>query len=138
MKRRNFVRNVGAGIILPRFIHGMDLKLNAAEELAAAMSGNTDHILIVVQLEGGNDGLNTLLPVDQNYDRLLQLRPNIISGTSSKRKDGYLPLNNVTEARLHPSMEAVKNLYNEGMIQFINGVSVGNHSSSHPELHEWY
>ena len=132
MKRRNFVRNVGAGIILPKFIHGMDLKLNAAEELAAAMSGNTDHILIVVQLEGGNDGLNTLLPVDQNYDRLLQLRPNIISGTSSKRKDGYLPLNNVTEARLHPSMEAVKNLYNEGMIQFINGVSIGNHSSSHP------
>ncbi|HRI01633.1 MAG TPA: DUF1501 domain-containing protein [Saprospiraceae bacterium] len=132
MLRREFVKGVGAGVILPNFVHGFDLKLDTAPETALAAVGNTDHILVVIQLEGGNDGLNTLLPVDENYNKLVQLRPNIIGQTSGQQKNGYLQLKNRNDVRLHPALTGVKNLYDNGLVQFINGVSVGGHSSSHP------
>ena len=50
----------------------------------AAQSTN-DRVLVLIQLHGGNDGLNTLVPLNQ-YDRYHQLRPNIALPDKGSRR----------------------------------------------------
>lgn len=43
----------------------------------AATFADTDHVLVIVQLNGGNDGLNMVIPLDQ-YSNLANARSNIL------------------------------------------------------------
>ncbi|HTB79781.1 MAG TPA: DUF1501 domain-containing protein [Opitutaceae bacterium] len=92
--------------------------------LAATPAPEKDRtILVLVQLAGGNDGLNTLIPYeDANYYRL---RP-----TLGIAKDQVLKINN-SPLGLHPSMGAMSGLLNDGKLAVVQNVGYPNPNRSH-------
>jgi uncharacterized protein (DUF1501 family) len=85
-------------------------------------SGKDGKILVVVQLSGGNDGLNTIVPyADDAYHRA---RPQIAHAASTVLKvDSYLGM--------HPSLAPIKELYDDGMMSIVQGVGYPNPNRSH-------
>jgi uncharacterized protein (DUF1501 family) len=81
-----------------------------------------DRILVVIQLGGGNDGINTVVPFgDDNYYRLRK--------TLAITADGTLKLND--SVGLHPSMAKLKSLYDDGRVAIVQGVGYPNPNRSH-------
>ncbi len=78
--------------------------------------------LVIVQLSGGNDGLNTL--VQHTNDIYLKNRPVI-----AQKKAQLLSVTD--ELGLHESMQAFKKLYDEGYVSILNSVGYPNPSRSH-------
>ncbi len=91
--------------------------------LAAAPAPEKDRsILVLVQLAGGNDGLNTLIPFeDPDYYRL---RPNL-----GIAKDKVLRTSDV--AGLHPACTALHGLYDKGQLGIVQNVGYPNPNRSH-------
>lgn len=83
-----------------------------------------NHTLVVVQLTGGNDGINTLVPYAQQpyYDA----RP-----TLALDKNTVLPLNG--DVALHPNMTELQNLYKANHVAVVQGVGYPNPNRSHYE-----
>lgn len=79
-------------------------------------------ILIVIQLSGGNDGLNTIVPYAD--DAYLRYRPSLHIGPKT-----VLPL--TQEIGLHPSMRSLQGLYEEGELLVVNSVGYPNPTRSH-------
>ena len=79
-------------------------------------------VLVVLQLSGGNDGLNTVIPV--RNDIYYRERPGL-----SISKEKSLLLND--EAGLHPSLTHLKSLYDEGSLAILNNVGYPNPDRSH-------
>jgi uncharacterized protein (DUF1501 family) len=90
--------------------------------LTQAPSGKDGKILVVVQLSGGNDGLNTVVPyADDLYHKA---RPGLAHGPDSVLKiDDYLGL--------HPNLEPLKALYEDGRMSIVQGVGYPNPNRSH-------
>lgn len=78
--------------------------------------------LVVVQLSGGNDYLNTVVPYADS--RYYDYRPTI-----GLREDGILPLDD--RVGLHASLAPVKRLYDEGKVAIIMGIGYPDSSRSH-------
>ncbi len=97
----------------------------------AAASGN-DNVLIFVQLHGGNDALNTLIPVDQ-YDTYYNYRANIAIPASGSRK--FIPVDNTLapedQVGLHPDMIGFKDLYDQGKATIVHNVGYPDMNMSH-------
>lgn len=85
----------------------------------------TDKVLVLVQLNGGNDGLNTVIPLEfhANYQAA---RPNIYIPENM-----VLPLDGVTGTGLHPFMAAFQDLYAEGKLAIVQGAGYPSQSFSH-------
>ena len=81
-----------------------------------------DPILVVIQLAGGNDGLNTVVPI--NNDHYFKARPKI-----AIKADASLNINESTG--LHPNLVGLKALYDEGQLAVIEGVGYPNPNRSH-------
>ena len=68
MKRRDFVRSASVSLSLPMMLGGSPIrafgKTNALDFLLANAAFE-DRVLVLVRLNGGNDGLNTFIPLDQ-------------------------------------------------------------------------
>jgi uncharacterized protein (DUF1501 family) len=116
IKRRSFLQ-VGslatASLMLPKF-------LKAFEQPLAVPPGNK--VLVVLQLSGGNDGLNTVIPI--RNDIYYKVRPRL-----GIAKDKALLLTD--ETGLHPSLTAFKELYDDGSLGIMNGVGYPNPDRSH-------
>ena len=85
-------------------------------------STKKDPVLVVLQLSGGNDGLNTIIPYgDPLY---LDNRPNVRIPI-----DQVLPIND--QIAFNPAMAPMKRLYDEGKVAIIQGVGYPNPSRSH-------
>ena len=85
-------------------------------------SGKDGKILVVVQLSGGNDGLNTVIPyADDLYHRA---RPAIRHEAKT-----VLKLNDAIG--LHPNLGGLRKLYDQGMMSVVQGVGYPNPSRSH-------
>ena len=85
-------------------------------------STEKDPVLVVLQLTGGNDYLNTAIPYTDPLYR--DYRPTVgIPEDQTLRLDGQLGL--------HPSMGPVRDLYNEGKVAIIHGVGYENSPRSH-------
>jgi uncharacterized protein (DUF1501 family) len=85
-------------------------------------SDTKDPVLVVLQLSGGNDALNTVIPYsDPLY---FDNRPNV-----RIPEDQVLPLND--QIGLHPTMGPIKALYDEGKVAIIQGIGYPNPSRSH-------
>ena len=128
MKRRDFVTTALGGMVMPSLARGVFKKTTpsvATAKTTKALLPPSDNILVVIQLEGGNDALNMLVPVDQ-YATLKTLRPNILAAESA-----LLPLSGQPNLKLHPSMTGLQALHNEGKVKFIQSVGYDNHSRSH-------
>jgi len=79
-------------------------------------------VLAVLQLSGGNDGLNTFIPY--NNPLYFDNRPKV-----GIPQDQVLPLND--QLGLHPAMGPIKALYDEGKMAIIQGIGYPNPSRSH-------
>ena len=128
MKRREFLtKTLPAGVMLPSLINGFSLKAFGASSLLSAITGaglETDHVLVIIQLNGGNDGLNMIIPIDQ-YDNLALARPNIILPQNKIIKfSGY-------NTGIHPAMQGLANLYDDGKLQVVQSVGYPQPNFSH-------
>lgn len=129
MKRRDFIRSTApAGIVFPALINGFTFKAFAESPLVSALTQaptETDHVLVIIQLNGGNDGLNMVIPIDQ-YDNLAIARSNIILP-----KNKILKLNGTSFTGLHPSMTGMQTLFNQEKLQIIQSVGYPQPNFSH-------
>ncbi len=130
MKRRDFLKNtVPAAAILPAVIDGYSVKAfhNDSPLLQALMNPliDTDHVLVIVQLNGGNDGLNMVIPVS-NYGDYYNARANVAIA-----QNRILSLTNYTQSGLHPGMTGMQALYNEGKLHIVQAVGYPSPNFSH-------
>jgi len=111
---------------LERTAHGVMQPLDA---LTSSRPGvPDDHVLVVVQLGGGNDGLNTVVPFgDPAYYRM---RPGLAVADPT-REGGALRLDDINGVGLHPAMAPFKSLMDDGVANIIQGVGYPNPNRSH-------
>jgi uncharacterized protein (DUF1501 family) len=130
MKRRNFLkRSIPAATFLPAYINGMAVRAFGAEsslmQQLALPPIETDHVLVIVQLTGGNDGLNTVIPIS-TYDNYYNARQNIAIPTNK-----ILKLNGYDNAGLNPAMTGMQTLYNEDKLTILQAVGYPMPNFSH-------
>ena len=128
MRRRNFLKNMSAGTIAPSMLGGLGLGLQRTspwQKMIQNFLVETDHVLVMVRLDGGNDGLNTVIPLDQ-YDKLAQVRENVVIP-----RNRILDLEGHPTVGFHPSMTGMRNLFNEGKLSVIQSVGYPNPDFSH-------
>jgi uncharacterized protein (DUF1501 family) len=120
--RRDFLRGLAAagvvsiGSLPPRFL--CQAALAAGQQPPSAKG----RILVLVQLEGGNDGLNTVVP--HGDDLYYKARPGLgIAKPGVLRVDDYLGL--------HPQLAGLKELYDEGHLAIVQGVGYPRPDRSH-------
>src|SRR6185436_10845340 len=111
MKRREFIKKTApAAALLPAIVDGYSVKAYTGNSplLQALMDPaiDTDHVLVVIQLSGGNDGLNTVIPIS-TYSAYFNARTNI-----AIPQNRILSLSGITQTGLHPSMTSMQSLYN--------------------------
>ena len=121
--RRAFLQHLGAAGIVS--IGSMPPGFLCRAALAAEQKkreSTKGRILVLVQLAGGNDGLNTVIPYDD--DLYYKARPGIAVGKSAVLKtDNGLGL--------HPQMKGFKELYDDGVLAIVQGVGYPNPNRSH-------
>ena len=117
-----------AGVAIPSLINGFGVRALAASPFSRLLHGfstDTDHVLVLIQLSGGNDGLGTVVPLDQ-YDRLFKGRSNVIVPENE-----LLPLSGALTLGLHPALSGLQSLFNDGQVRIVQNVSYPNPSFSH-------
>jgi uncharacterized protein (DUF1501 family) len=127
MNRRRFLQKAAPLVAVPFFGNSMVasvVRLSANDAALLQAGASNDRVLVVIQLNGGNDGLNTVFPLDQ-YSRLAAARPNIIVPDTS-----ILPLGSF-QTGLHPVMTGLKSLYDEKRLTVVQGVSYAASDLSH-------
>lgn len=126
MKRRDFLRNSVPAVVLPTVINGFSLKAFGEESpLVQLLQGGfpNDHVLVIVQLSGGNDGLNTVIPIE-NYSNYFNARSNI-----AIPENKILKLTDKTG--LNPAMTGMKALYDEGKLSLVQAAGYPTPNFSH-------
>lgn len=126
MKRRDFFKTAAAATT-PVLLHGIPVAGMQNSKLLQLLADEdcADKVLVLIQLNGGNDGLNTIMPLDQ-YDKLARGRSNILVPENE-----VLSLNGVPDMGFHPRMGELQNLFNDGKISVIQNVGYPNQNFSH-------
>jgi uncharacterized protein (DUF1501 family) len=130
MKRRDFLKNtIPAATVLPAVLNGYSVKaFNQNSPLVQALQMQTtdnDHVLVIIQLNGGNDGLNTVIPIS-NYNLYYNARTNV-----AIEENKILRLNGVAETGIHPAMTGLQQLFNDGKAKIIQAVGYPQPNFSH-------
>jgi uncharacterized protein (DUF1501 family) len=129
MKRRDFLKNTTlAGAALPHFIPGFGGDLLATSpwaKMLAKTANEYDRALVLIRLDGGNDGLNTLVPMNQ-YAKLNRVRPKVILPENS-----LLSLGDRDDLSFHPAMTGMLDLYNQGRMKIVQSVGYPHQDFSH-------
>lgn len=117
MDRRQFLQSsalASTSLWVPQF-----LQAYSPRERLRSRSGKA---LVVIQLSGGNDGLNTIVPY--RNDEYYRKRPRLAIPT-----DEVLPVSD--ELGFHPALEPLRRLYDEGQLAVVNNVGYPNPDRSH-------
>lgn len=134
--RREFLQTgltlVGLGVTVPAFIREMAGTLAWGAEdapapvqkgpMAPVLKGDSQRILVIVQLAGGNDGVNTIVPF--KHDNYKKLRPEL-----ALPGDKLLKLSD--EYGFNPAAAGLKSLYDDGLLGIVQGVGYPNPDRSH-------
>lgn len=136
MKRADFLKLSGKlGLTAPFFVNGLAARASRWMEginLPANCMDITDRVVVIVRLGGANDGLNTIIPINQ-YDLYANIRPSLRinqTGTGSYiHLDHTLPDNKISG--LHPSLTGFKSLYDQGQLAILPGVGYPAPNYSH-------
>lgn len=116
IQRRNFLKSsalAAASLVMPKFLKALEVP---------GMLPSKGRSLVVIQLSGGNDGLNTIIPIrDDVYYRE---RPRL-----GIKRETALALTD--EAGLHPSLAGLKNLWDNSHMAVLNSVGYPNPDRSH-------
>ncbi len=116
IKRKEFIQISSlatASLMMPKF-------LKAFEAKSMVLPGNK--VIVILQLSGGNDGLNTVIPF--RNDLYYKARPKL-----GIVKDKALSMTD--EAGLHPALTGFKELYDDGSLAILNNVGYPNPDRSH-------
>ncbi len=109
---------------IPTFLDQTVLALNDPQDTKRTQqpTGKDGKILVVVQLSGGNDGLNTVIPyADDVYFRS---RPNIAHDPKTVLKlDDYIGL--------HPNLQPLREMADKNLVSVVQGVGYPNPNRSH-------
>src|SRR5207244_2166949 len=115
--------------LLPAIVDGYSVKAftgNSPLLMALMDPGiDTDHVLVIVQLSGGNDGLNTVIPLDE-YSSYYNARSNI-----AIPQNKVLSLSGTSKTGLHPAMTGLRTLYNEEKLSIVQAVGYPSPNFSH-------
>jgi len=124
MKRREFLNKTALASTIPLVLGGFNIsKSSPIFEYLANASQDEDKILVIIQLNGGNDGLNTVIPLEY-YSQLFKARQNIIVPENSVLKYNE-------KVGLHPSLKEIDNLSKEGKLLTIQNVGYPEPNFSH-------
>ena len=130
MKRRNFIKLTSSASALGLFPNEITSALKVAEDFLGC--NITNRKLVLIDLAGGNDGLNTVIPIN-SYDLYSNLRPTLRipdSGVNSFiNLDSTLSENQ--QLGLHPALVGLKNLYDEGILRILQSVGYPSQNKSH-------
>lgn len=124
--RREFLSDglllLSAAATLPTFLGRTAEALAARQPARRGRKDDSQRILVVVQLAGGNDGLNTVVPYGSADYYRLRPRLAIPADEVLRLEDGL---------GLHPAAEGLKALYDHGRLAIIQGVGYPNPDRSH-------
>ena len=124
MKRREFIHDLShlaaLGGVLPTLGFGM---FDPSYELLSE-TVTPGNILILIRLDGGNDGLNTVIPLDQ-YSALNKVRPDVIMPENKLVDLGK------NDLALHPSLSDFKSFSDENRMKIIQNVGYEEPDFSH-------
>ena len=131
MKRRDFVLNaIPAAALLPEVINGYTVKAfnNNSPLVQALMRGVTvtDHVLVIIQLSGGNDGLNMVIPVGADYQKYFNARSNV-----AIPENKVLSIAGVNGTGIHTAMTGLQSLFSEGKAKVVQAVGYPQPNFSH-------
>jgi len=118
IKRRQFLQTgslATASLLVPKFLKAFEKR-----EFALVPPGNK--VVVILQLSGGNDGLNTVIPV--RNDIYYKSRPGL-----GLHKDKVLSL--TEEAALHPELTTFKEMFDDGSLGILSSVGYPNPDRSH-------
>jgi uncharacterized protein (DUF1501 family) len=129
MKRRSFLQQGGMATALSAFsIKGFSMKPNPQLPFLDALAFNgvpDNRVLVLVQLAGGNDGLHTLVPLDQ-FGMLSKVRKDI-----ALPENKLLKMAKADKNALHPSMTHFQKMYNDGLVSVVQDVGYPDQDYSH-------
>jgi len=122
--RRTFFKAlglVGGGSML---LGKLNVSASVMSPLSSALAtSNNDRVLVIVRLKGGNDGLNTIIPLN-DYTNYANLRPTLkipVSNTFSLSSDYAMPT----------YMNALQPFWGDGKMKVIHGVGYQDQNLSH-------
>ena len=123
ISRKDFVKLssivAGGTFLIPRWLYPF---ISNSNNLDLLRNSFNDKIIVVVNLNGGNDGLNTVIPYqDSNY---YSLRPDIAISN-----DSVLPI--TSDLGLHPSLTHLANYWNQDKLCIVENVGYSNQNLSH-------
>lgn len=127
MKRSDFLRLTSA-LPLPFLLNGLPVHAtgtNPLLELLREQALDNGKVLVLIQMNGGNDGLNTIIPLDQ-YSALANARSNVLIPENK-----VLRLNSLPQTGFHPAMTELQNLFNNGQMNIVQGTGYENPNFSH-------
>ena len=118
ISRRNFLQKssiVSLAPVLPTVF---------GRTASSATPESDNKILVVIQLDGGNDGLNTVVPFADDEYAKARTKIQLLEKKLHKLND---------QIGLHPAMKAAKELFDDGRFSIIHGVGYPNPNRSHFE-----
>ena len=124
MRRRDFLHGISHAVagsfVMPSFAQGLDFSTNSFLNHTLGQG----KILILIKLNGGNDGLNTVIPMNQ------------LSNLSNVRPHVFLPENKIiplgqNDLGLHPELSGFKSLFDEDRLKIIQNVGYVEPDFSH-------
>lgn len=116
MNRRDFLKAsalASGTVLMPGFLQRL---------LARGFRPSTEKVLVIVQLSGGNDGLNSLVPY--RNDLYYKARPSL-----AIPKEEVLKVDD--DMGLHPQLSPLRPLYDNGQLSFVQNVGYPNPDRSH-------
>jgi len=122
MDRRDFIRNsalASASLMVPSFLKAFGIGQNRIYPSTANTTGKR---LVVIQLSGGNDGLNCVVPF--RNDLYYQARPSL-----GLKDDDIIKITD--EVALNSNLQGFADLFNNGNLSIINSVGYPNPNRSH-------
>ena len=130
MNRRNFIKLSASASAIGLFPGQISHALNIGKQFINCDISNRK--LVLIYLGGGNDGLNTIIPLNQ-YDLYSNLRPNIriLNSGSNSYINLDSSLSNDQLIGLHPSLQGFKNLYDSGFLRILQAVGYPSQNKSH-------
>ena len=124
MRRRDFLHHSSHALASTMLFKGLAASSVSLNPLLS-LNPENDHVLVMIFLNGGNDGLNTVVPLHQ-YNVLSQLRPDVILPENK-----VIPLRGHDGLGLHPSLVNLNSLFNEDRLQIVRGVGYPDQNYSH-------
>ena len=122
MKRRFFLKS-GSVLSIPMLVAGTKVGAITNSIFDDLIAPDDDRVFVLIRQNGGNDGLNMVIPIDQ-YSNLSRFRANIL-----------IPENQILklteETGLHPTMSGMKTLFDEGVVSIFQNVGYENQNRSH-------